>query len=211
MRQPVVEGFDVESGFRKFTKHRVGQRGSRPLTVRNIFEAGALIAVRYDFLGLWTDHSFFDGMGFTVNHVGIRSNLAADDGLAKTKTRVNDHLRSLARCGIGREQNTGYIGRHHDLDNDGHCHRVLFNAVLVPVADGLCRPQRRPAIANRLNQSIVAGYIQIGFLLSGERQLRQVFSVCRRSDSDRRVFAVEHGIGGRNLGDDFVRYMRLIE
>ena len=146
-----------------------------------------------------------DAQIFAINDVGIRRHLAADHGFAKAKTAVDDDFCALARRWIGGEQNARNFRRHHQLHHHGHGDTVLIDAVLMPVADGLGSPQRRPTIFYCGNNGVFAAHIQKRFLLAREGQSRQVFSIGRRSHSNRCIFTMfclYFAVGGLDRCDD---------
>ena len=83
----------------------------------------------------------------------------------------------------------------------------------MPVADGLGSPQRRPTIFYGGN-NVFAAHIQKRFLLAGEGQSWQIFSIGRRSHSNRCAFTLLRlylAVGGLDCCNDGGVYGRLLD
>ena len=196
-----LQFFHFRRGFGEFPQHDVAQRWTFALGLGNLREPRALFAIGDDLAVFGAHRRLFRGVCAAIDHIGVRRHLAADDGFAEPETGVDDHLAALAGGGIGGEEDAGDIGRHHQLHHHGHGHGVLIDAVLVPVGDGLRRPQRRPALAHGGHHRVRAGDVQVGFLLPGEGEIGQVFGGGRRAHRHRwRVR--QHRVGGANGAGD---------
>ena len=71
--------------------------------------------------------------------------------------------------------------------------------MFMPVTESPCGPQRRPAVTHRPKHRIATAYVEIGILLPGERQIRQVFRIGRGTHRNRWLTPTEGGIGLRDL------------
>ena len=74
----------------------------------------------------------------------------------------------------------------------------------MPVGHGPHGPQRRPTVAHRRDYGIDSANVEIGVVLAGERQIRQVFGVGRRSYRHRRLALAEGRVGRTDFSLQFI-------
>ncbi len=83
--------------------------------------------------------------------------------------------------------------------------------MLRPVADGTRRPQRGPARLDRFQHGGGAADIEIGLLLPGKGQARQVFGGGGRAHGHQRFLARQAGVGAGDGFGDGRRHGSLLE
>ena len=153
----------------------------------------------------------FDSEGLSVDDIAVGCDVTADHRLSEAEAGFDDQLRALAGGGVGGEQNARDLRRHHDLGHDRHRHRSLVDAVLMAIGDRLRGPQRRPAVLHRRNHGVGSANVEVGLLLSGERQIGEVLRVRRRADRQSRVVIREPCVGLGDLGHQLLRELGLGE
>jgi hypothetical protein len=106
---------------------------------------------------------------------------SAHDGLAETPGGVDDRLVATTVGGIGGEQDSGRVGRHHPLhhhrDGDGRG----IDGPARSVADCPGRAHRRPAAHDRFSQLGLAVHVEERLQLAREARLGQVLGSGRRA------------------------------
>lgn len=149
--------------------------------------------------GLGAERPTGDAPGRGVGDVVVGLDLPRDQRLAEPEGRVDDHLAAVAGERVGREEHAGNVRRHEPLDDDGQRRRVVGDEVAPPIDDGPGRPQARPAVPDGGQQGLLADDAEVGVLLPGEGQLRQVLG--RRRGAHRHRSTPEplvcraHGLG----------------
>ena len=200
-----MQRLDLEGRFGELAQHGRGQGGPFAFLRRHLRKPRALLAVGDDLPFLGADVGSLRRQGAAIDDVGVRRDLAAHHRLAEAEAGVDDHLAALASGGIGREQDAGHFRRHHRLHHHRHAHRAMVHAVAMPVADGLRRPQRRPALPRRRNHGIRAGDVEERLLLSGEGEIRQILRGGGGAHRHRRRVR-QAAVGGRYRARDVVRH-----
>ena len=76
----------------------------------------------------------------------------------------------------------------------------------APVTDGPLGPQRRPAVAHRLDDGLDAANVQVGVVLAGKGQVGQIFGVCGGPNCHRRLAATERRVGRTDLVLQFIAW-----
>ena len=112
---------------------------------------------------------------------------AAHHRLAQAPCRADHDLIAAAGDRVGGEQDAGGLGRHEQLHDHRQRHALRRNPLARAIADGACRPQRRPALDRRVQHRVRAADVEVGLLLPGEGSLRQVFGGGGGADGNSRL------------------------
>ena len=104
----------------------------------------------------------------------IGLHLSRDERFTQAERRIDHGFTAQSGQRVGGEHHARNIARDHLLHDNRQGHILLRDAVPQSVSDRPRRPQARPAADDRLQQFLFAYHIQIGILLSGEGQVRQV-------------------------------------
>jgi hypothetical protein len=124
------------------------------------------------------DHRRPTGAQRRLVHVElVRVHGALYDRLAKTIRRGHEHRVAKARFGVEREHHAARanVAAHHALDASRQQYVFVGEALVDAVGDGTVVVKRGEHVTHRLQHVLGAADIEEGFLLTGERRVRQVF------------------------------------
>ena len=101
--------------------------------------------------------------------------VAANNGFAETKVRVDEQFGEIAGDGIDGESDAGAIASDHLLNDNAHSGLLVGEAALRPVGDGTVREEREIAIFDGCEDTFFANAIEKSFVLSGESSDGEIF------------------------------------
>ena len=130
--------------------------------------------------------------GRSLNHLAARDvdrivvgvDRAGDELFSEARDRVDRRVPALSGDRVGGEQDARRGGIHHLLHDHGKADPCVIDAVGTPVGDRALVPQRRPAAADRVEEAVYAGNVEVRVLLARERSARHVLGSCRRPHCD---------------------------
>ena len=137
--------------------------------------------------GLRGDRAPGDRAHDLVDQEVVRSDLAADHGLAEAPGRVDGDLRPVAVQRVQGERHPGGARPHHLLHADAHRYVGPAVASLKPVGDAAVGEQARPAAEHVPDDLVAAAHPQVGVVLAGEARVRLVLAGRRGADRDGQV------------------------
>src|SRR6185503_7309544 len=103
---------------------------------------------------------------------------AGDHSLAKPETSINGYYLPVAGNRIGGEQYPRRPRKHHLLNYHRQLYFTMIEAVLQAVYYRAVGKQRRPALADMLQDILLTDDVQIRVLLARKRCRRQIFRRC---------------------------------
>ena len=118
-----------------------------------------------------------------VNVEFVRVNRTLYDHLAQTVGSGNENNVLEAGFGIHGEHHASStrLGANHALHTGRQGDQFVVKALMNAVADGAVIKQGGEHLFNRDHDAIYATNVQEGFLLTGERRVRQIFRRCGRA------------------------------
>ena len=119
----------------------------------------------------------------------VRIDRTLHDHLAEAVRACDEHHVAEARLGVQREQHAGraHVRAHHQLHAGGEEHVLVLEALVHAVGDRAIVVQRGEDFLHLVQHVVDADHVEEGFLLTGERGIRQVFSGSRRTHGHRDI------------------------
>jgi hypothetical protein len=108
-----------------------------------------------------------------------------DQGLTEPTNSLDHQPVATSADRRGGEHHARPLRVHHGLDDDREGKAVFVPAVLFTVGNGPRCPQRRPAVAHRREDRLLARDVEVGVVLSGERGVGEVLGGAGGSHRDR--------------------------
>jgi hypothetical protein len=134
----------------------------------------------------------------------VRVDGALHDGFAQAVGAGDEHHVTEARFGVEGEHHAGGagFGADHALHAGRQGHQLVVEALVHAVGDGAVVEQRSEHFLGRADHVFDATDVQEGFLLAGERGVRQVFGGGRGAHGDSHVVVAggQRGEGRTDFG-----------
>ena len=119
-----------------------------------------------------------------VDDEAIRVDRAGNQLLAKSPDRLDRGAVASTGDRVRGEEDARAVRIDHPLDHDGEAKTVRSDPVRLAICDRAVIPERRPAFAHGIQDSLVTARPEDRVLLTGKARLRQVFRGRRRADRD---------------------------
>ena len=126
-----------------------------------------------------------DLLARAVDDVVVGRHLAADDRFAQAPARLHDHV-VLARVRVAGEQDPAHGRVDHLLDEDGEAYGAVVESLALTIDQDSWGEQRAPALADREQDLLDAGDVEVRLLEAGERRAFEVLGRGTRSDGGER-------------------------
>jgi hypothetical protein len=135
----------------------------------------------------------------------VRIHGALNDRFAKTVARRDEHGVLEARFGIERKHHAGraHVRANHALHARRQRDLSVRKSLVHAIRDSAVVIQRRKHVLHAIEDFVDADHVEIAFLLTGERCIRQVFSRCRRTHGERQLFGRTRLKRVETLADQF--------
>ncbi|OIQ78749.1 hypothetical protein GALL_395460 [mine drainage metagenome] len=119
----------------------------------------------------------------------VRIDRPLHHGFAKTVGRGDEHHIGKAGLGIECEHHARHrlVAAHHALHPGRQGDVAMDEALVHAIGDGAVVVERGKHMSDLVEHGLDAADIEIGFLLSGERGVRQVFRRCGGAHRERRI------------------------
>ena len=196
-REAVALGLGDIDGDRRTTRLAV-------LREHHLDQLGAEIAAHHRGLA--------QGQRRLMHVVLVRIDRTLHHGLAEAVGGGDEHHAVEARLGVHREHHAGCtdVRSHHALDAGRQCDLGMGEALVHPVGDRPIVVQRGKHLLDRVQDVLVAVDVQEGFLLTGERCVRQILGGRRRAHGETAfAFGGQSLVGRLDLALETLRKRRI--
>ncbi len=120
----------------------------------------------------------------------VRIDRALHDGFTQTIARGDEHRVLEAGFRVERKHHASRadVGAHHALHASGQRHFSVSKALVNTIGNGAVVIQRREHVLHAIKHVVDADHVEVAFLLTRERRVRQIFCRGRRADCERQLF-----------------------